>query len=233
MTRRARRALLVTAAGLVLLLMAASLWWYAIVPNTRPGLRPGEAYAIDVSHHQGKIDWARVHGDGVRYAYIKATEGNDHLDSEFSRNWTASAGHGVSRGAYHFFTLCSPGEEQAVNFLKAAPPEAGALPPAVDLELIGACQTRPSQRDVSRELAAFTSRVEAEWGRELLVYARHSWLQQYTIEPLSENRRWVTNFFIRPFHDDWTVWQVHYFAYVDGARGKVDLDVVRPADLKG
>jgi lysozyme len=35
---------------------------------------------IDVSYWQGEIDWQTVRSAGIRFAYIKATEGGDHLD---------------------------------------------------------------------------------------------------------------------------------------------------------
>src|SRR5438128_304537 len=59
---------------------------------------------IDVSHHQGAIDWAVLPAQGVDFAYIKATEGGDHVDRLFARNWQAAADAGMKRGAYHFFT---------------------------------------------------------------------------------------------------------------------------------
>lgn len=41
---------------------------------------------IDVSHHQGDIDWQRVAADDVAFAIIKATEGGDHIDDAFATN---------------------------------------------------------------------------------------------------------------------------------------------------
>ena len=42
---------------------------------------------IDVSYWQGDIDWDAVRSAGVRFAFIKATEGGDHLDPKFLENW--------------------------------------------------------------------------------------------------------------------------------------------------
>lgn len=42
---------------------------------------------IDVSHHQGKIDWQRVQAEDIHFVFIKATEGSSHKDAEFNRNW--------------------------------------------------------------------------------------------------------------------------------------------------
>jgi hypothetical protein len=37
----------------------AGLFWFVFVPNWRPPLRDGERYGVDVSVHQGEIDWRR------------------------------------------------------------------------------------------------------------------------------------------------------------------------------
>ena len=57
---------------------------------------------------------------------MKATEGNNYLDSEFKRNWKESARVGIPRGAYLFMTFCSPPEEQAAFFVEKVPKEPNA-----------------------------------------------------------------------------------------------------------
>ncbi len=228
--RPRRRLVTIVGAALVLVLLAAAAWWFLWVPHARPSLETGEVHGIDVSNHQGEIDWAAVADDGIGAAMIKATEGNDYEDPRFQENWTRSAEAGVLRGAYHFFTLCSPGAQQAENFLAAAPPDDEALPPAIDLELIGACEERPPRSVVSQELEDFRQAVEEAWGRPLLVYARGDFRSEYDLGELASNPQWVTHFFIRPRDDAWTVWQIHYVARVDGIDGGVDLDVFRLDD---
>ena len=44
-------------------------------------------HGIDVSNHQGDIDWNAVRQSNVRFAYIKATEGGDHADETFMLHW--------------------------------------------------------------------------------------------------------------------------------------------------
>src|SRR5690349_19309677 len=114
----------------------------------RPSERRYPHQGIDVSHHQGHITWAKLPSQGVDFAYIKATEGSDHVDRRFSRNWHAADRAGVHRGAYHFFGLCSSGEAQAANFVRTVPYDASALAPAVDLEFPGNCKRRPSRAKV-------------------------------------------------------------------------------------
>lgn len=118
---RRRRWPFVALVVVVLLAGGGTAWWYVWVPNWRPPLRAGERYGIDVSAHQGVIDWTRVAGDNISFVYVKATEGGDFTDSRFAQNWTGAHEAGLDRGVYHFFTLCTPGAAQAQHFLDVAP----------------------------------------------------------------------------------------------------------------
>ncbi|WP_312856407.1 glycoside hydrolase family 25 protein, partial [Nocardioides pelophilus] len=92
---------------------------------------------IDASHHQGAIDWAAVAGDGIAFAYLKASEGTTYVDPTFADHRAAALARGVAVGGYHYFQLCSSGVEQATHFasvLGNLRPD-GHLPPAVDLGL--------------------------------------------------------------------------------------------------
>ena len=85
-----------------------------------PGWRY-EVSGVDVSHHQGQIDWDALSADGTTVAYIKATEGGDWTDDRFSVNWEEADDAGVLRGAFHFFTLCTPGVDQAEHMIATVP----------------------------------------------------------------------------------------------------------------
>ena len=72
--RRRRPIVVAIAAGIVVAGLAA-VFWFVFVPNWRPPLADGERYGVDVSAHQGEIEWKQVAEDGIQFAYIKATEG--------------------------------------------------------------------------------------------------------------------------------------------------------------
>lgn len=211
----------------VVLLTAAGLAWAVWLPQYRPGAREGERYGIDVSHHQGPIEWERVAGDDISFAYIKATEGGDFVDPRFQENWIGSGEAGLARGAYHFFTLCSSGDVQARHFLLTAPPEAGALPPAVDLEIAGNCRAAPEAATVRRELDEFLQLVEAATGQTVLLYVGDDFEERYRVAETLGRPLWVRRFLRRPDVRGWVVWQVTGFAHVDGIDGAVDLDLMR------
>ena len=125
---------------------------------------------VDVSHHRGDIDWAAARADGIAFAYIKATEGGDLVDSRFKMNWDRARAAGLAVGAYHFFTFCRDGASQASNFLDTVPRAVDALPPAVDLEFGGNCSKVPGEEELFRQLRAFLDPVRAATGREPVLY---------------------------------------------------------------
>jgi len=137
-----RRFLFVLVGAALFGLVACFVVWSLWLPHYRPGLDDGEVFGIDVSNHQGEIDWQRVADDEIDFAYIKSTEGGDFVDMYFERNWAQAKAAGLKVGAYHFFTFCTPERDQAANLLATVPLDDMDLPLALDLELGGNCAER-------------------------------------------------------------------------------------------
>ena len=88
----------------------------AMTPFSPPSLADYPIQGIDISHHQGDIDWARLKDQpNIRFAIMKATEGGDHRDRKFAENWQAAKQAGIVRGAYHFFTFCRPAPSRPIT----------------------------------------------------------------------------------------------------------------------
>ena len=214
-------------AGAVLLVALAAAW--IVAPRWHPSDSAYPRQGIDVSHHQGAIDWTLLAAQGVDFAYIKATEGGDHRDRLFAANWAAARGAGIARGAYHFFTLCRPGAEQAANFIAAVPNDPDALPPAVDLEYLGNCAGRPGVEGFHAELAAFIRAVEAHYGKPVLLYLTEEFDETYRVSERVRRPLWLRSLVLEPGFGarPWTIWQVSNFRRLDGIEGRVDWNVMR------
>ncbi|MDO5662412.1 MAG: GH25 family lysozyme [Brachybacterium sp.] len=194
-------------------------------------LEDGEELGIDVSAHQGTVDWPQVHDAGVRFAYIKATEGSNFQDDQFRRNWDGARDAGITTGAYHYFTLCSPGADQAHDFLAAVEPDDTALPPVIDLEFDGACDARPEAQRATAEIDDFIRIVEDAWGRKVVLYSSSEWREHYGLPDDRNRPLWLYDDQGRP-DGDWSVWQVRFDAEIAGIDGDVDLDVIRLEHLR-
>jgi lysozyme len=205
-----------SAAGLILacLVLAGGYFYFQTFSPDR-GRYP--VRGIDVSHHQGRIDWERVAADDVAFAVIKATEGGDHIDDAFAANLRAARAAGLAVGAYHFFTFCRPGADQARNFISVVPRDQPLLPPVVDIE---------SPEQLTAELSAFLGPVEAAFGKTAILYVTDEAAEAYAGQIVGRPR-WLRSLALRPSQDDWIYWQYHNRGRVDGIGGDVDLNVLQ------
>ena len=133
------------------------------------------AKGIDVSHYQGKIQWPRVAGASIMFAFGKATEGTTYTDPTYSTNRTGAESAGITFGAYHFARPAGSGDAglianaiaQADYFLGVAQPQVGELPPVLDLETKGTLTTAALRTWTS----AWLEQIAARTGVAGLVYA--------------------------------------------------------------
>lgn len=218
---------MVAALVAALLLMLSAIGWFWWFPHYRPALRDGERYGVDVSHHQGQIDWAQVADDDIAFAYIKATEGSDFVDRSFAENWDGAGAAGLDRGVYHFFTLCRSGRDQAEHLLATVPADPDALPPALDLELAGNCADRPSRDWVEREVRVFIDTIEKAGGQPVVLYIGADFEGRYHLRDELDRPFWHRRILLRPDVSGWWIWQFTARASVDGIDGTTDLNVMR------
>ncbi|MEM6988900.1 MAG: glycoside hydrolase family 25 protein [Myxococcota bacterium] len=138
---------------------------------------------IDVSHHQGEVDFAAVAKAGFSFAYVKATEGTGYTDPKFRENWRKlrDLEGTIHRGAYHFARPDSVGTEKdgeleardfALAIRKVGGAGPGMLPPALDFEKYS--ENTPEQN--RPWVAAFVRVMEEEFGRPPVIYTgRNIW----------------------------------------------------------
>ena len=222
--RRIGRRLLIAGLPLIIIAVLLSSFWLLWLPEYRPALETGESYGVDVSNHQGSIDWAKVRSDRISFAYLKATEGGDFVDATFQRNWTDASTAGVRRGAYHFFTFCTDGEAQARNFLPTVPIDSAALPAALDVEVAGNCSQRPARADMERQVLTWIDVVERATGKPVLLYVDRDFDERYASREWLNGPRWERRLWQRP-NEPWSVWQFSHVSHVKGVPGRVDLNI--------
>lgn len=218
-----------TVLAIVALALAGALgWWWFI--HWAPGRTQFPTQGIDVSHHQGNVEWQAVRTAGADFAYIKASEGGDLRDERFAENWRGAEAAGIKRGAYHFFTLCKPGREQATNFIAVVPREPDALPPALDLEFGGNCAARPSRDALLREIATFIEMAEAHSEKPVVLYMTREFEEQYKVSEAVDRPLWLRSIFREPGYGahPWVMWQANPKRRIEGIEGSVDWNVVRP-----
>ena len=188
-------------------------------------------HGVDVSRWQGNIDWVKLRGQGANFAYIKATDGGDHLDPMFRKNWRAAHEAGLKRGAYHFFYWCRTGAEQAEWFIRNVPKVEGALPPVIDVEWNGEsnCKRRPSPEKVREKMKAFMDRLEAHYGQRPIIYTAPDFYRDNLRGAFEDYPFWLRAVAQHPSKvypgRKWLFWQYSGSGLSHGVKGKIDLNV--------
>lgn len=188
-----------------------------------------EIHGLDVSHHQGRIDWdkvvqAKVDGHNLEFVIVKATEGRSLLDREFHRNFRQAREQGLICGAYHFYRPTSTGEEQARHFMNKVKLEDGDLPPVLDIEVKG----HQSTEDLQREALDWLRLLERRYGTPPIIYTGLKFKQNYLSTKAFERYPfWIAHYYVDSlgYDGDWKFWQHTDLGRVRGIRGDVDLNI--------
>lgn len=93
---------------------------------------------VDVSGHQGNVNWTTAWNQGGRFAYVKATEGTYYTNPFYSQQYNGSANVGMVRGAYHFAIPNVGSAVAEANYFVdnggGWSPDGRTLPPLLDIE---------------------------------------------------------------------------------------------------
>jgi len=195
-----------------------------------PRLALGESartLGIDVSNHQGSIDWNSVYGAGIRFAFCKATEGLTFDDSWFKTNMDGATSAGVLIGPYHFCHPDSNGAEaEATHFVNVIKPymKDGYLRPVLDLE----DGTSLGKTALTNWVLSFCSYVEVETGIAPLIYCNLNFASNYLDSRATKYDLWIAHWGVSTpgtgVWSTWKVWQYTSTGSVSGVSGNVDRD---------
>lgn len=194
---------------------------------------------IDISHHQGRIDWSRVEfsyekGSGalveggaagvrpVDFVIAKATEGLDHQDRRYAEYKAECERVGIPFGAYHYFKPGVPAGDQASNFIKSARLGTGNMIPVLDVEERG----RKTVSELQTAVLGWLQTVENIYGVKPVVYCSLSFYEKYFRSPrFSDYRFWIAAYSRESLGMDYVLWQQTDRGRVRGIKEKTDIDV--------
>lgn len=226
-------------------------------PKTLGSLGIEVLAGIDVSSHNGTVNWGKVASAGVKFAWVKATEGQNHVNRNWVKRYNGAVENNIIVGAYHFarpdFNKYDTPEEDAqaefkhfrdtleqVDGLKP-----GNLVPAIDLE---AGMKTDDQYNANWYLE-WLRLTEKEWGVKGIVYsARWAWnlyvrnAKKEDREKFTEYPVWWANYIrkeplVGPEEQlrnwkEWDVWQYTGWGACPGIKGNVDLNWMAGNQLK-
>ena len=217
-------------------------WEGLVLSGDRLALYEGDELlsqtGVDVSDHQGTIDWQAVADDGIDFAFVRLgnrgyTQGELYADDLAAENLDGAADAGLSVGAYFFSqaTTVEEAVEEARFALEVLDGRELDLPIAFDHETVASDSARAndvSGDDLAAIANAFCEVVE-EAGYTAVVYGNASDLARFDgTEALSKRAVWWAEYTTdAPSAQlDFALWQYSAEGQVDGIEGDVDLNLL-------
>ena len=191
---------------------------------------------IDVSVHQGNINWDRVRNDGVEFVFIRLgyrgyTEGKLYVDKNFHKNIQGAQAAGLKVGVYFYSQAVTVNE--AVNEANLVLRELEGYdldyPVAFDIEGAPARNARTVGMSVQRAtdiVNAFCGTIkESGYTPILYTYAKYM-IESLDLSQLTQYDTWMAQYYKVPFYPyQMACWQYTGTGRVDGISTHVDLNI--------
>lgn len=197
---------------------------------TAAGVHP--VAGVDVSGWNSPLDWHQAYAGGIRFAFVKATEGQTFISKVCRGHVLGAQSAGVKAGVYHFATASDSikDAEAEAKHCHAVASAIGKmdLPPVLDIESDPA---RLSTAKLTEWCEAWCATSAALWGRAPIVYTYKAFLGEFAAgSPLFQRPLWIARLTsandpgtVSPW-PTWAIWQHHISSSVPGATGKTDLN---------
>lgn len=191
---------------------------------------------IDVSYHQGSIDWDAVKADGVDFAMIRLgyrgyETGNINIDERFHEYAQGATRAGLDIGVYFYSQAVTADEaqEEARAVLEEIKGYEITYPVVFDWEIVGeeSARTNSISSEKLNECAAVFCNTVAHGGYIPMIYSvKRMALLKYDLSELAGFDFWLAEYRDEPeFPYEFTMWQYASDGRVDGIEGEVDLNM--------
>jgi len=179
---------------------------------------------IDISSHQGYIDWEKVSSDkDINFVYIKATEGATYRSPHYAHNITQARRFGLLVGSYHYITSTSSINEQFENFSKFALKSVQDLIPMLDVEVRGDW----SRSQLIDSVDKFCQLVENYYGVQPMIYSTMGFYNKNLAPHFNKHHLYIGRYSSEEPEINWegeyTIWQYSETGIIPGIDNYVDL----------
>ena len=188
---------------------------------------------IDVSQHQGTIDWNEVKSWGVDFAILRlgwiGNKENHTLDAQFERNYSECKRLGIPVGVYVYcYSNCSDTAKSGSNWVvKHLTGKTLDLPVFIDMEDKSIVNT--GKENLSSICIEFNNIISVA-GFEPGIYANKNWFDNYLDRDLkSKYTCWIAHYTSSEkvnYEGLYKIWQYSSTGLIDGINGNVDLDIM-------
>ncbi len=197
---------------------------------------------IDVSEHNGEINWEEVASDGIDFVYIRAGfrgygSGKMVEDKYFTQNIEGAKAAGLSVGVYFFTQAVNETEavEEADFVLQRIEDYGVDIPVAIDVEKIDDPEAEVRTRDISkdeytRNVRAFCKRIESRGLGSVIYGNAKSFMMLLNMGELEDKEKWFADYvgpndLVPYFPYEFRIWQYDSSGSCKGIEGNVDMNL--------
>ncbi len=192
---------------------------------------------IDVSTHQGDIDWQQVKSAGIEFAMVRVGYrsyggGEIKLDDSFAKNLSGASEAGIKTGVYFFSQAVSTDEaiEEADAILDAIKPFDITYPVVFDWEIIYDDKARTDNVPVETltdSCIAFCERIKSAGYTPMIYQNKRTTLFKLDLPRLQDYDFWLAEYNDEgpSYYYDIDMWQYSCKGTVPGISGEVDLNI--------
>ena len=190
---------------------------FLAVPIRAQAARKG----IDVSYHQGPIDWNAVKASGVEFAYIRAGSFKSGTDAYFHANMKGATSVGIPVGIYVYSYATTPAQaaNEALFAISVAKDYPVSLPIAYDIEDSNH-KTLTNEQNLAL-VNSFCNTISGA-GYTPIVYSYRNFFNG-KLQGVTQDK-WVAQYSAACDHPGACFWQASSKGRIGGINGNVDID---------
>jgi lysozyme len=196
---------------------------------------------IDVSHHNGIINWNIVDREQAKFVFCKATQGKNFKDELLQTNFNELERLQILRGAYHFFTFKDVSAQDQVNNFLACHidfTKKGVLPAVLDIEWQANDALNKYVKDNKtlciKKIKDWLLAIESATGKKPIIYTAKSFWTEYLGSPtdFAGYPLWVASYrndapSLPTTWNDYLIWQYTESGTVAGITGQLDKNLLK------
>ncbi|MBR4297479.1 MAG: glycoside hydrolase family 25 protein [Bacteroidaceae bacterium] len=194
-----------------------------LMPSCSSKTTMGYGDGIDISHHQGNIDWKQLsRHKNLKFVYIKATEGGTYQDPKYNEYLKQARRRGMKVGSYHFMRTTSSVWHQFINFMAHVDPKKQDLIPMIDVE---ECKNWTSEQ-LADSVNLLSQLIEKVYKQKPIIYSGQHFFNQRLAKRLNEHPLWIARYSKTPptVAAPYIIWQFTEKAQIPGIPTPVDLN---------
>lgn len=180
---------------------------------------------IDISMHNGSVNFNSVKASGIEVVYMKATEGINYIDPKYKEYLNSVKNSGMYFGMYHFMSEKTDPFEQAIDFWNAISNTGFTVIPALDIETNSLGRTA---KEITDRCIQFLNKFKALSGIDCVIYTGGYFGRDNLDNRIKNYKGWIAHYGVaKPMETGFKTIVGHQYSdtgKVAGIYGNVDLN---------